>query len=430
MNRKAVTPALKILILATLLGSGVAGRAASGDLQVATASVDISGPTGYPMGGYGARKGVSKGVHDPLLAKVLLIQSGGRQMGIVTYDLVAIAASRVAQEAAKTLGIAPLIQIASHTHSGPVPKDRLDAEHDPWYQDMQGKVLVALKEAQSHFHPAQFSLGQASIYLGHNRRKVNEDGTVSMFWRNADRLPTHPVDPRIGLLRFSGADGRVLALLVNYACHAVVLGPDNLEYSADWPGYMYRRLERQLGGRAMAYFIPGGGGDINPYDDKMSVTENAFAIAERTGESIADTVLAALKAKPPQPQEFELRVSQETYDFGDRFQPDARVPTQVTRLMFNKDTGILAMPGEPFVRLQMNLRDQSPLAHTFLFGYAFSGEGKFAGYIPTIEAAMQGGYGANYATHIEVGAGESMVDRAVVWFYEQLGKLRDVPDKP
>ena len=57
-------------------------------------------------------------------------------------------------------------------------------------------------------------------------------------------------------------------------------------------------------------------------------------------------------------------------------------------------------------------------------------KGKFAGYIPTIEAAMQGGYGANYATHVEVGAGERMVDRAVVWFYEQLGKLRDVPDKP
>jgi hypothetical protein len=322
------------------------------------------------------------------------------------------------------------LQIASHTHSGPVPKDRQDAEHDPWYTGMEEKVLAAIKEAQQHYQPAQFSLGQASIYLGHNRRKVNADGSVTMFWRNADRLPTHPVDPRIGLLRFTAADGRVLALLVNYACHAVVLGPDNLNYSADWPGYMYRRLEKQLGAPAVAYFIPGAGGDINPYDDKMSVKERAFEIAQRTGETIADTVLQAMQTKPPQPQDFELKVSQETYDFHDRFNPDARVPTQVTRLMLNRDTGVLAIPGEPFVHFQMNLRDQSPLAHTFVFGYAFGGEGKFTGYVPTIEAAMQGGYGANYATRVEVGAGEEMVDRAVVWFYEQLGKLRNVPDKP
>jgi len=90
----------------------------------------------------------------------------------------------------------------------------------------------------------------------------------------------------------------------------------------------------------------------------------------------------------------------------------------------------LAIPGEPFVNFQINLRDQSPLQQTFLFGYAFGGEGKLCGYVPTIQAAEEGGYGANYATQIDLGAGEAMVDRAVIWFYEQIGKLRDVPDKP
>ena len=409
---------------------GVAWTAGAADLQVATATVDITAPVGYPMGGYGARKGVSKGTHDPLMAKVLLIKSGGREFGIVTYDLVAIASTRVAREARESLGISPVLQIASHTHSGPVSKNREAPENDPWYREMEDKVVAAMKRAQSHYQPAQFSIAQGSVYIGHNRRKVNEDESVTMFWRNADRLPTHPVDPHIGILRFASIDGRVLALLVNYACHAVVLGPDNLDYSADWPGYMYRRLERQLGGDAVAYFIPGGQGDINPYDDKMSVNQNAYAIAQQTGESVADAVLKSLSAKPAAPQDFDLKISQETYDFEDRFNPDGRVPAQATRLMFSGDVGILALPGEPFVRFQMNLRDQSPLAHTFLFGYAFGGEGKFVGYIPTIEAAMQGGYGANYSTRIQVGAGESMVDRAVVWFYEQLGKLRDVPDKP
>jgi hypothetical protein len=74
------------------------------------------------------------------------------------------------------------------------------------------------------------------------------------------------------------------------------------------------------------------------------------------------------------------------------------------------------------------MRDQSPLRHTFLFGYAHLGEGRFAGYIPTISQAMEGGYGANYATRIELGAGERLVDDSIIWFYERLGKLTDMPD--
>jgi hypothetical protein len=42
---------------------------------------------------------------------------------------------------------------------------------------------------------------------------------------------------------------------------------------------------------------------------------------------------------------------------------------------------------------------------------------------------MEGGYGGTYATRIEVGAGERIVDRGIIWIYEQLGKLRDLPDE-
>jgi neutral ceramidase len=406
------------------------GPLTAADLQIATAVVDITGPQGYQMGGYGARKEANRGVHDPLLAKVLLLKSDNRQFGIVTYDLVLFASSRVAREAREKLGISPVLQIATHTHSGPIPKDRQSPEQDAWFRATEDKVLQALREAQSRYMPAQLSVLEGSVYIGHNRRKVKEDGTVAMFWRNADRIPTAPVDPRIGILRFTDAAGRVLAVLVNYACHAVVLGPDNLDYSADWPGYMYRQLERQLGSPAVAYFIPGAGGDINPYNDKQPVSQDGFGIAQKTGETVAAAVLSAMKAKPPVPETFDLQVSQELYDFRDRFKADARVPTQATHILFSKDVGVLAIPAEPFVQHQINLRDQSPLKYTFLFGYAFGGEGKFTGYIPTIQAAMEGGYGANYATRVAVGAGERLVDDAVIWFYKRLGKLRDVPDKP
>jgi len=415
------------IIAALLLGIGGCGAA---DLQIATAVTDITGPIGYAMGGYGARKEPSRGVHDPLLAKVLLIKSQGRQLAIVTFDLVVMISPRIAREAKEKLGIDWVLQVASHTHSAPVPKDWKTADQDPWFRSVEDKVLAAMRAAQSKYEPATLSVLEGSVSIGHNRRKIHPDGSATMFWRNAERVPTSPVDPTIGLLQFKDNSGRVRALLVNYACHAVVLGPDNLDYSADWPGFMYRALEKELGAGAVAYFIPAASGDINPYDDKQPRASDAFGVAQKTGETVAAAALRALKAKPAQPQDFDLRISQETYDFADRFQPGERVPTQATRIMFSKEVGILAMPAEAFVRFGINLRDQSPLRHTFLFGYAFGGEGKFAGYLPTIQAAMEGGYGANYATRAEVGAGERLVDRAVIWFYEQLGKLRDLPDKP
>ena len=100
----------KALWLAGVLAMTITGPAWA-DLQIATSKVEITGPIGYPMGGYGARKGVSQGVHDPLLAKVLLIKSNGKQFGVVTLDVVVFLSPKVAREARENLGIDPLLQI-------------------------------------------------------------------------------------------------------------------------------------------------------------------------------------------------------------------------------------------------------------------------------------------------------------------------------
>ncbi len=403
---------------------------AADSLLIATGKVEITGPIGYPMGGYGARKGVSQGIHDPLLAKILLIKAGDRQLGIVTYDILAFLSERVAREAREKLGIPVVLQIASHTHSGPVPRSMANFKDDPFIREVEGRVLEALRTAQTHYVPARVGVAETSVQIGHNRRKVNPDGSVTMFWRNDGRVPTSPVDPRVGIIRFSDAANKTLALMVNYACHSVVLGPDNLQYSADWPGFMYRHVESKLGDPAMCYFIPGASGDINPYDDKQPVDQDGFGVAQKTGETIGNAVLEAVRTMPPGSSDLELQVAQELSQFKDRFNAQKTVPVQVTRVMLGKDTAIIGVPGEVFVSHQIDMKARSPLPHTFLAGYAFGGEGGFAGYIPTIEAAIQGGYGASYATRIEVGAGEWIVDRSIIWIYERLGKLRDVPEVP
>jgi len=406
----------------------------AGDLEIATGQVEITGPNGYPMAGYSARKGVNKGVHDPLLAKVLLLKSENEQLALITYDLIAFPSERVTRVAREELGISHVVHVASHTHSGPSPKRRDKIFDDPYFEEVEQKVLALLNDLQSGYVPARMAVTESSILLAHNRRKIEADGTVSMFWRNAEKIPTWPVDPTVGIVRFTSEAGEPLAILVHFACHPVVLGPDNLDYSADFVGFMYRFIEKQLGGATVCFYLPGASGDINPFFDKQPVNKNGFGVAQDMGEKLGEAVVQALKRLPATAcVEPRLRVAERLYNFKRRFAvdddiSDTAMPVQVTHILLGDEIALVAIPGEVFVRHQIDLRMRSPLRHTFLVGYAHSGNGQFAGYVPTIEAAIEGGYGADYATRIEVGAGEHMIDQAVIWIQYQLGLLKGVPD--
>ena len=92
------------------------------------------------------------------------------------------------------------------------------------------------------------------------------------------------------------------------------------------------------------------------------------------------------------------------------------MPTAV----INDDLAFVGMPGEIFVDFQLDLKSRSPINDTFLLGYCNG----YLAYFPTIKAAAEGGYGAGSQTFVEVGAGERMIDRAVINLYTFVGKLK------
>jgi hypothetical protein len=86
------------------------------------------------------------------------------------------------------------------------------------------------------------------------------------------------------------------------------------------------------------------------------------------------------------------------------------------------------MPGAPFVEHQIALADRSLIPGTLLVGHAFTENTQWLGILPTIRGAAEGGFGASGGdTFVEVGAGEAMVDLALVDVYRALGKLDDLP---
>ncbi|MGE0133179.1 MAG: neutral/alkaline non-lysosomal ceramidase N-terminal domain-containing protein [Blastocatellales bacterium] len=424
---------LVVLFMPLCALSAVDGFAA--EISAGVARVEITPPVGYPMGGYAARKGPSTGVHDPLHATVLLLKTDGETVAIVSCDLRSFPSELIVNTARQRKLADHVLIAVTHNHSGPMTwpsglEDQSWPSRDrSWFAETERKILNAIEEASKKMFPARIAAGFGEIYLGHNRRKIASDSKVTMLWRNAEKLPTSPIDPSVGVIRIDDESGKPRAIIVNYACHAVVLGPDNRMISADYPGYLARKIERELPG-ALCLFTQGGAGDINPYLDKQPVDQNGFGEAEKMGAALAEeTLKVARRLKPQANAKASLRAAAEVVEFRNRWDAKKTVRAGLTTLLVNNDIAIATMPGEPFVDLQIALRDKSEIANTFLFGYTYSAGGEWAGYIPTIRAAAEGGYGAGYNTRIEVGAGEAMVDRAIVNIHALLGKLKDTPSR-
>lgn len=427
-------------------------------LRAGVARVDITPPSGLAMYGYANRKGTSTGILDPLLARVLVLEAGDKSLALVVLDLGRVFApawiERLRANMQNSCGVSYVLVAATHTHSGPAIDDNYPHREGPdWETGVLEKVSGAIEEAHRHEVGVRVGTGYGVAYIGHNRLRVNPDGTVSWFEVNRNMIPTAPIDPTVSVLRVDTIEGQPLAILVNYACHPVVFGADNLQYSADWPGVMIRTVEQAFATSQAAgplcMFLQGGDGDINPFYAVAPLVEDAVKMRDWTGERVgreaarvaktirteatSDARLDFVEDRMP----FHLRWNPEKFrqavlaswgpkaaeSFEGRDQAVYQLP--VATVLINHHIAWMTLPGEPFVNFQVDWRNRCPVRDAFFLGYA---NGSF-GYFPTIYAASVGGYGAaNTATWIEPGAGEQMVDHAVVKVYEMLGRLTDVPE--
>lgn len=411
--------AILLLLIASARGA---------ELLAGTATADVTPPAiGSPMGGYSDRKGPSTGIHDRLAARVLVLKSGQEAIAFVSCDLRSFVATRVRERVQRELGIRHLLVSSSHTHSGPLTwEDRKwPAEGKSWYAETEDRLVAAVAEAAGKLAPARIAAGRGAVYLGHNRRRIGPDGRAVMLWRNAERAPTSPVDPIVTVLRVDDATGKPIAIIVHHSCHPSVLGPDNRQISADYPGAMREEVEKQFPG-AVCLFWQGAAGDINPYKDKES-GEAGFEEARTMGRALAVEAIRVAQKLKTREGDVTLRAMGEVVEVSHRREQKKTIRAGLTAVVLGPDIALIALPGEPFVGHQIALAAKSEVPYTLLLGYTSSTGDEWIGYLPTIEAAVSGGYGAGWNTTVEVGAGEMLVDRGLVRIYELLGKLKEVP---
>jgi len=244
-------------------------------LLAGAATVDITPPPGGQMDGYGSRTQPSTGVHDPLFARILVLDDGASPCAIVGCDLLGMhprITAEVRDRVANATGVDPnaVLIAATHSHAGPYGLrggmfSRLD---EPLADEIAEKVARAIISTYETRRPALLKLGQAHI------------DTVSMNRRH----PDWPSDPTLRVLLIDGVDAPPIATLLNFACHATVMHGGNLQLSAEFPGAACRLVEKQTG--APAVYLNGACGNVNPVWIKQD-----FDSVERVGQIIGGQAL-------------------------------------------------------------------------------------------------------------------------------------------
>ncbi len=226
-------------------------------LEAGAAKVDITGPVGAPLNGYGARWGRdSVAVHDPLWARALYLDDGQTRLFLVNLDLCLV--NRELRE--RVLALAPgdvpkenIILTATHTHSaqGAMIKDVP-------FRFVSGRFMPEVLESTARsiaqaMHEARESRRRAAIGHGEVRQQVLSANR---------RVPGGPIDEQIGVILVVDADGSPIAVVTNFAAHPTSVGGDDFySYSADYIGFYYNELERLTAPGCVAMFLNGTQGN-------------------------------------------------------------------------------------------------------------------------------------------------------------------------
>jgi hypothetical protein len=95
---------------------------------------------------------------------------------------------------------------------------------------------------------------------------------------------------------------------------------------------------------------------------------------------------------------------------------------RLTVALLNGDIALVGVSGEFFSNHAIRLKQRARVKQLFFFGYANG----YHQYFPTIEAVAEGGYGAdNAVSPAAVGAGEQVMNTALIRTYQMMGRIKN-----
>ena len=393
-----------LLSSAVLLGLAVSSMtAAPADcVPIGIADIDTTPDKPVKMYGYGARKTESEGIAGRLHATALAIgdDAGEGPAVLLSVDIGALpkeirneVLKRV--QAKSNLKSERFMLCHTHNHSGPnvkgmsrMPEDQRGnlPEYTRTLTDKLEKVVLDALAARS---PGSLSWTRGQVGFAANRR-VLKDGK----WSGFGAVPDAPADHDLSVLRICDPEGKVRAVLVNYACHCTTLRGNFMQIHGDWAGCAQEFIEAENAG-VMAMISIGCGADSDP------CPHGTVELCQQHGREIADEVkkLLASRWTPIAPN---LVAKSATFELP-RVEPPADPPADKTEekpsgpltytvgtWVFGEDLAMVFLEGEVVVDYGLRMRRELDAQRLWMTAYA----NDVPCYIVSKRIIAEGGYEA------------------------------------
>jgi hypothetical protein len=415
-------PAVILLLLSACAAAALRAGAARVDI---TPAADAA----LAMSGYGGRTQGFKGIHDPIYVRAIVVDDGTTLAAIVAWELIFVPDTvwaEITPRIASETGIHPenLILAAVHDHGAP-------SVAGDYARKVEDAAIEAIRTAKSRLQPARFGHGSGTAYVNVNRRELTPDRG---WWLGYNENAAS--DKVVHVLRFDDAAGKPIAFLINYAVHAVVMGPDNYQITGDLAGATSRFVERhyaaadkprsdagprlrlrpdQKNDDVVAVWTSGAAGDQNPVS---MASADEFYMVDALGKLLGEEVVRVAGAIQTSP-EARIRGAQAVttcpgrrVEDGPRPRTDYKftdadpVNIRLTALSLG-DIALAGVSGEVLNPIYQHLRKQAP--RTIMITHANGS----SGYIPDDAGFSQIGYEVT-TSHLKPGCAENAIVNGVM----------------
>ncbi|MCC7496584.1 MAG: neutral/alkaline non-lysosomal ceramidase N-terminal domain-containing protein [Bryobacterales bacterium] len=268
-------------------------------MRAGFAKVLVTPQVGSQLTGYAARQGAAEGVHDELYARTVVLEGGTGALALVSVDVLALGAefvSDVRRRIHARTGIEPerVLVAATHTHSGPVTIRTFFNENESPDAIYMERLAAAIEQCAAIAWQERFSARLAV-------------GACTVEGAGFNRCgPARVVDREAAIVRVDDAAGHIRGVVMQYGCHPTVLGFENLQITADFPGAAIAAIEASLGPGCQAVFFNGAQGNVSVNHASelnaigVPTPDRTFERAAGIGNRLANAVLGALPHLVPE----------------------------------------------------------------------------------------------------------------------------------
>lgn len=425
-------------LIAALMVTSLA-RADESGYSVGAAKIDITPEHPIRLSGYGNRMTESEGVAQPIWAKALAVGDLAHPQSppavLITVENCGVPApvvSQVAKRLQEQAGIPRerLVVAATHTHTGPYlaggipfmfaqdPPPDQEERIQRYTRTLTDKLVDVALKAIGNRRPAKLAWAQGKVTFAVNRR-VLRDGVWAGFGEQRDG----PVDHSLPLLIAQDEQGKLIAVLANYACHCTTLGGDFNQICGDLAGFAQQYIEEDHPG-AVGMISIGCGADANPSprgrlemcqqqgraladevkrllaqrgNDKPNAEQDSWKSLAGSLECAFDEIELPLEA-PPARQHWEAQAKEQNaagrrarhflkmLDEGKELPRTVRYPVGVWT--FGNDLAMVFLGGEVVVDYAIRMKEEFDANRLWITAYANDAPC----YIPSKRLLREGGY--------------------------------------